>query len=97
MVHAHPRALGNHGQGKRSRSSLLQEDLRGQQRFFSSFKLSVSCGFRAVMGSWSWSVNTGKYKAWMNQSLAGALLFLPPRLGGSVGLLGLKSGFLDGN
>ena len=53
--------------------------------------------FRAVMGRWSWSVNTGKYKAWMNQSLAGTLLFLPPRLGGSVGLLGLKSGFFVGN
>lgn len=42
-------------------------------------------------------MNTGKYKAWMNQSLAGTLLFLPPRLGGSVGLLGLKSGFFVGN
>ena len=48
MVHAHPRALGNYGSGIRSRSSILQEDVRGLQSFFSSFKLSVSCGYGAL-------------------------------------------------
>ena len=95
-VHAHPRALGDHGQGKRSQLSILQEDVRELQRFYSSFKLSDLCGFRAVMGNWSWSVNTGKYHAFAISRLGGDSVVSAAPLGRFRWIVGIEVWVLRG-